>query len=151
MSGALVVVLASAIGNAVAYLSAFAEGDTPRWALWVFVLSTVSLLTAIIVLGARRSGRKLGVLTIPIGLVALILLGGFSAALLAGPVTAESRLFLGLPAGAAIVVYAIGLLPLVILPVAYALTFSAMTLTDADLDRVRAAGARSAAERDGTR
>jgi hypothetical protein len=71
--------------------------------------------------------------------------------LLAGPVTAESRLFLGLPAGAAIVVYGIGLLPLVILPVAYALTFSAMTLTDADLDRVRAAGARSAAERDGTR
>jgi hypothetical protein len=140
----------SAIGNAVAYLSAFAARDTPRWALWVFVVSTVSLLTSIIVLGARRSDRKLGILAIPVGLVALILFGGFSAALLAAPVTADSPLFLGLPAGAAIVVYGIGLLPLVILPVAYALTFSALTLTDADLERVRAAGARSVAERDGT-
>jgi hypothetical protein len=111
------------------------------------VLSTVSLLTSIIVLGARRSDRRLGVLTIPIALVALILLGGFSAALRAAPVTPESRLFFGLPAGAAIVVYVIGLLPLVILPVAYALTFSAMTLTDADLDRVRAAGARHTSDR----
>jgi hypothetical protein len=145
-----VVIVASALGNAIAYLSAFAAGDTPRWALWLFVLSTVSLLTSIIVLGARRSDRAIGVLAFPVGLVALILLAGFSAALLTGPLTADSPLFLGLPVGAAIVVYGIGLLPLVILPVAYALTFSALTLTDADLERVRAAAARRAAERDGT-
>jgi hypothetical protein len=39
------------------------------------------------------------------------------------------------------VVFGIGLLPVLVLPVAYALTFEAQTLRDEDLERVRAAGA----------
>ena len=39
---------------------------------------------------------------------------------------------------AAIVIYGIGLLPIIVLPVAYALTFEAMTLSAEDLERVRA-------------
>ena len=48
-----------------------------------------------------------------------------------------STLWLGLPARAAIVIYGIGLLPIVVLPVAYALTFESQTLTAEDIERVR--------------
>jgi hypothetical protein len=44
---------------------------------------------------------------------------------------------MGLPARAAIVIYGIGLLPIVVLPIAYALTFDTQTLNQSDIDRVR--------------
>jgi hypothetical protein len=63
---------------------------------------------------------------------------GFCAALILpaseGP---ASTLWLGLPARAAIVIYGIGLFPIIVLPVAYALTFESQTLTADDIERVR--------------
>jgi hypothetical protein len=63
---------------------------------------------------------------------------GFGAAL-ALPATEGplSRLWLGLPARAAMVIYGIGLLPIFVLPIAYALTFETQTLNADDLERVR--------------
>jgi len=43
-----------------------------------------------------------------------------------------------LPARAAIVIYGVGLLPIVVLPIAYALTFETQTLSAEDVERVRA-------------
>ena len=131
-------IVVCAVGNAVSYLSAFATGGAPRWAPWLFAICTVLLLVSLILLGAQRGSVTPRALRVPVALVALILLFGFGAALLAPPVVAGAPLYLGLPAGAAIVVYGIGVLPMLILPVAYALTFSAVTLSDADLERVRA-------------
>jgi hypothetical protein len=65
--------------------------------------------------------------------------GGFAAALVLQTPGESPRLFLGLPAGAAVVLIGIGLLPLLVLPIAYALTFEDMTLSEADLARVREA------------
>ena len=48
-------------------------------------------------------------------------------------------LWLGLPPRAAVVLYVIGFLPVLVLPLAYALTFDALTLSEADLARARAA------------
>jgi hypothetical protein len=79
-----------------------------------------------------------------------VLAVGFGAALLL-PASdgALSRLWLGLPARAAIVIYGVGLLPIIILPVAYAMTFEEMTLSAEDLERVRAmARASELVERD---
>jgi hypothetical protein len=72
--------------------------------------------------------------------VVLVLAIGFCAALALpsteGPL---SRLWLGLPARAAIIIYGVGLLPIIILPVAYAMTFETLTLSAEDLERVRTA------------
>ena len=96
-------------------------------------------LGAIMILGAVRANRGIGALKYPFALVILILVIGFGAALALpstdGPL---SRLWLGLPARAAIVIYGVGLLPILILPVAYAMTFEEMTLSAEDLERVRA-------------
>ena len=52
--------------------------------------------------------------------------------------SALSKLWLGLPARAAVVIYGVGLLPIIVLPVAYAMTFETLTLSSEDVDRVRA-------------
>jgi hypothetical protein len=91
------------------------------------------------ILGATRGRRGIGPLRIPFAFVVLTLAVGFCAAL-ALPVseTPSSDLWLGLPARAAIVIYGVGLLPTIILPIAYALTFESQTLTAEDIERVRA-------------
>lgn len=80
----------------------------------------------------------MGPLKIPFAFVILMLVIGFGAAL-ALPATEGplSRLWLGLPARAAIVIYGVGLLPIFVLPIAYALTFEAQTLSAQDVERVR--------------
>jgi hypothetical protein len=62
--------------------------------------------------------------------------GGFCAALLQQPPSPD-ELWLGLPRGAAIILYIVGFLPMVILPIAYALTFDHSTPSSAELDELR--------------
>ena len=89
-------------------------------------------------LGAERERGGVGRLAIPFAFVILTLIVGFSLALaLPANEQADSPLWLGLPARAAIVVYGIGLLPAIVLPLAYALTFETQTLSSEDVKRVR--------------
>jgi hypothetical protein len=57
--------------------------------------------------------------------------------LLSPAVTPDSRLWLGLPQGAAIILYIVGFLPLLVLPMAYAVTFDKTTLSEQELDELR--------------
>ena len=50
---------------------------------------------------------------------------------------ADPILWLGLPRRAAIIMYGVGLLPMLVLPLAYALNFERDTLDPADWDRIR--------------
>jgi hypothetical protein len=96
------------------------------------------------VLGAAKGGH-LGVLLVPIGLTITIVVGGL---LFAWGLPGESEpLWLGLPRRAAIVLYGVGLLPMFVLPVAYALTFDRVTLRPEDIVAVRAARAKVMRER----
>ena len=93
------------------------------------------------ILGAARGRRGIGLLKIPFAFVVAVLAIGFGAAL-ALPATegALSKLWLGLPLRAAIVIYGVGLLPVFVLPIAYALTFETQTLNAEDVERVRELG-----------
>jgi hypothetical protein len=91
------------------------------------------------VLGATRGRLGVGRLKAPFFFVVAVLIVGFGAALLLPPTeSAASRLWLGLPARAAVVIYGIGLLPIVVLPLAYALTFESQTLNADDVEQVSA-------------
>lgn len=141
---AALVLSTGAIGAA--YASAFAQGGAPRWGGWLFAAGTTGALIATIALGAARRDRGLGRLAGPFALVTLLLGGGFAAVFfLPGDLGAAEPLLLGLPRRAAVVLYVIGLLPILVLPVAYALTFADQTLRPEDLERVLAA-ARAARE-----
>lgn len=130
-----------------AYASAFLPGGAPAVAPWGLALGIPGALVSVMALGAVRAGEGLGRLALPFAFVGLVLAGGFGLAL-ALPATefAGAPLYLGLPLRAAIIVYGVGLLPIAVLPIAYALTFSTQTLREVDLERVRAAG-RAWAER----
>jgi hypothetical protein len=96
---------------------------------------------AIMILGAARSNRGIGPLKIPFLFTVAMLAVGFCVALaLPANETAASQLWLGLPVRAAVVIYGVGVLPIVVLPIAYAVTFETQTLSAEDVERVRALG-----------
>jgi hypothetical protein len=145
--GALVTgIFAIAIG----YAAAFLPGGTPPWAPWLLAVGIPVALGAIMILGAARGRMGIGPLKYPFAFVVVVLAVGFCAAL-ALPATESplSKLWLGLPARAAIVIYGIGLLPIIVLPVAYALTFETQTLRAEDVERVRELGRENKARSEG--
>ena len=134
----LVALVSGILAIAVGYAAAFLPGGAPTWAPWLLALGIPIALGAIMILGAARARMGIGPLKYPFAFVVAVLAIGFCAALaLPATESALSRLWLGLPARAAIVIYGIGLLPIIVLPVAYALTFEAQTLSAEDVERVR--------------
>jgi hypothetical protein len=136
--GSLVALIAGILAIAVGYAAAFLPAGTPGWAPWLLAVGIPVALGAIMILGATRGRMGIGPLKYPFAFVVAVLAVGFCAAL-ALPATESplSKLWLGLPARAAIVIYGIGLLPIIVLPVAYALTFETQTLSAEDVERVR--------------
>jgi hypothetical protein len=138
------------IAIAIGYAAAFLPGGTPSWAPWLLAVGIPVALGAIMILGAARGRMGIGPLKYPFAFVVAVLAVGFCAAL-ALPATESplSKLWLGLPARAAIVIYGIGLLPIIVLPVAYALTFETQTLRAEDVERVRELGRENKARSEG--
>ena len=138
---ALIALFAAIVAIAIGYASAFSSGGAPLWGAWLLALGIPAALGSIMILGAVRGTRGIGSLKFPFAFVILVLVIGFGATLVLpateGPL---SKLWLGLPLRAAIVIYGIGLLPILVLPVAYAMTFETLTLSTDDVDRVRAVG-----------
>lgn len=134
---ALAAVALSSAAIGLAYASAFLPGGAPAWAPWLFMAGTSVVMVAMMALGA--AGRDgIGPLRLPFAAVLAVLLGGFGLVLALPPADpADPTLWLGLPPRAAIVLYGIGLLPFLLVPVAYAWTFDRLTLRQGDLERVR--------------
>jgi hypothetical protein len=133
-------VLVSTLLLAAAYGLAFAPGVAPRLSPLLLAFGTAGVLASTLMLSAQREGR-LGVLWVPVLFIVLVVAGGLAALILLPPVDpSDPTLFLGLPPRAALLMYGVGLLPTLIVPVSYALTFDRLTLSPEDLERVREAG-----------
>ena len=138
----------STIAIGVSYATAFFRGGAPLWSGWLFATGMTGVLLGTLALGAMRPDRGLGRLVVPFVVMTLLLGGGLAAVfLLPGDLGAAEPLLFGLPRRAAIVLYVIGLLPTLVLPVAYALTFADQTLRAEDLERIRAAARAVRAEK----
>ena len=136
---ALAGLLAGTLAITAGYGSAFLPGPPPAWAAWAMATGSSLVMVASMALGAAREGKGIGRLKWVFALVFVILAGGFGAVMLLPAEAPGAPLWFGLPLRAAIVLIGIGLLPLLVLPLAYALTFDEMTLGEDDLARVRAA------------
>lgn len=140
-------IILSTCAIAVGYASAFSRGGTPSWAPWLLAFGIPGALGGVMVLGAARERGGVGPLALPFAFVIITLTVGFCLALgLPANEGPGSTLWLGLPLRAAVVVYGIGLMPVVVLPVAYALTFGTQTLSAEDVERVREMGKLRAAK-----
>ena len=127
---------------ALAYAAMFVTSASPAWAPISLAIGANGVIMSLMALGAVRHD------TLPRSLVwtfiglFLLCAGAFVVALLLPAHEGTGgALFLGLPLRAAIVLYGVGVVPIAILPLAYALTFESSTLSDEDLVRVRAAHA----------
>ena len=154
--GALAALVLSTGAIAAAYASAFKAGGAPGWASWAMAIGTTTCLSAITLLavasgaGAHATRGRASLAAVVAALVAvwLLMVGCFALALRLAPESAaDPQLWLGLPRRAAILMYGIGLLPLLVLPFAYALTFDALTLPPEELERIRDAARRASANR----
>ena len=91
---------------------------------WLLSIGLAVLMPATMALGAPRRGPRARVVRVALWGTFVVLFGAFAAALaLPAAEGPDSRLFLGLPLRAAIVLYGAGVLPLVVLPLVYAWTF----------------------------
>jgi len=135
---------------AAAQASGFFWEEPPTWAPWLFMVGTTMSLVTIMGVGASRRGH-LGRMRWILGGVFLILIVGFGVALALPPADpADPTLWLGLPPRAAVILYGVGLLPFLAVPVSYALTFDRNTLREEDWERVREAAVRYRDEIRGT-
>lgn len=130
---------------ALAYGSAFVEGGT-RWGVWCMIVGLATMIVAMMALGVSRGDGGVGKLALPLAFTFVVIVAGFAAALLLPAEHATSRVVLGLPLRAALVLYGVGVLPILVLPLSYALTFDDMTLSEDDLKRAQALGAEYAAK-----
>lgn len=122
---------------ALAYGSAFLSGGAPPWSPWLMAIGTALAMVSAMLFGASRRDRALGPLAWVFGAAFIVIAGGFCLALALTPPPGGEPIWLGLPRRAAILIYGIGLLPVFLLPVAYAMTFDRVTLSDADLASFR--------------
>lgn len=103
----------------------------------IFAVVGLGFPVGLMALGARRDGF-LGPLAVPLIALLLILEIGLTLLLNMGGWGGNLPWILGLPAGMAIQIYLMTLVPLVITAALYGLTFETFTLTAADLERVYA-------------
>ena len=149
-NGALLALVLSTGAIATSYASAFQSGGAPTWASWALALGLATCMTSITLLGvtagarARSGGAPLTIVVTSLLAVWVLMAVCFGLALVLAPESgAEPRLLLGLPRRAAILIYGIGFLPVLVLPFAYAFTFDALTLPPEELERIRAAAQRA--------
>lgn len=150
MKRTLIRLLAASCGLvAAAYAALFLLPSAPAWAPLALAVGANGAIMSLMAIGAVRHD------TLPrslqwtfLGLFALCA-GAFVVALVMPPQEGVSGpLLLGLPLRTAIVLYGVGVVPIAILPFAYALTFESSTLSEEDLVRVREAYASIRARRD---
>lgn len=134
---ALVGLTVSMGAMALSYGSAFLPSGAPAWAPWAAALAIPGALVSTMTLGAARQDT-IGRLVPPFAFVFVVLAGGFCVALALGSAEpGDPTLWLGLPPRAAVILYGVGFLPLVVVPLAYALTFDELALRPEDWDRIR--------------
>ena len=127
---------------ALAYAAMFLSATPPAWAPISLAVGANGVIMTLMAIGAvRRDTMPRSLVWTFIGLFVLCA-GAFVVALLMPAQEAVGGpLMLGLPLRSAIVLYGVGVVPIAILPFAYALTFESSTLSEDDLVRVRAAHA----------
>ena len=140
----LAMLVAGTAAVLVAYGAAWLPGGAPRWASWAMVMGVVLLVPGTLLLGTLRRGRNSTRLVVVATALGLLLLVAFGSALLLPATGADEALLLGLPRRAAIIIYGVGLVPILFLPWAFARDFRDVGLDAARLEALRRECARVA-------
>ncbi len=136
----LSLVMLSCLTIGIGYAGAFLPHGAPVWSAWCLAMGTNGALMSLMALGATRRGTLAPALRWTfLGMFALCACAFAFALAMPAAEGAGGALLLGLPLRTAVLLYGVGVVPMLVLPLAYALTFDASTLSDADLAQFRAA------------
>lgn len=108
-----------------------------RAAPWWLALGTTSVLAGMAIMGIARRGRATPLLARAAALCCVSVAVGLVIPLVLPAPSAGEPLFLGLPRPTAMLLLLVGLLPLVLLPLAYAIAFEREVLSQDDLAAMR--------------
>jgi hypothetical protein len=97
---------------------------------WALALGTSGVLGALLLLAARRARGPMRRLAVVAWIITVVLAAGLCVTLAASPPAAGGPLLLGLPRSTAILLIAVGLVPLVALPLAWAGAFDREVMGD---------------------
>lgn len=137
---ALFLIISAVVAIGAAYGATLALGAAPAFAAYALAYGIAASTTGMFILGAVRSGRLAPALIVAFTIVFVTVIGAFWLALLMPAAEgAGGPLLFGLPRRTAIVLYGVGLIPMFLLPLAYALSFDRGILSEDDIARVRAA------------
>lgn len=120
---------------ALAYASAWVGG--PAWGVWVMIVGSALSLSAATALGAANSHVRPARVAFATIFLFVVIVAGFGVPMLLPTDATKGALLLGLPLSVAIEVYGVGLLPLLVMPLLFAVEFKAGGLDDAALAELR--------------
>jgi hypothetical protein len=135
-------VVGGLLAQVAAYTLAMMSGPEVAAIPWLGITGIAATMSGTLVIGALRQDRLSLHAAIAAAVLLLVPLAAFSAVLLLPQETASGPLLLGLPRRAAIVLFGIGVLPVFLLPVAYARDNSAASLSAESLAELRSEAAR---------
>lgn len=112
-----------ALAIGIAYAAAVGAGAAPEWTPWFVAFGGASCAVGLFVVGAAARGPIRPLIGWLLAALCVLIFAAFGAALsMRVPAGATETIVLGLPLRLAIVFYGVGLLPLVVLPVVFAMT-----------------------------
>ncbi len=134
--------LITGLGAVAAAYLLFVAGWSRDVAPWLIALGSAGVLAGLACLGSargvlRRTPRRTPLLAAAIAFAFLAVAGGLLGALAFPAPAAGDPLLLGLPRATTLLLLLTGAVPLLLLPVAYALAFDDEVLSASDLDRIR--------------
>ena len=140
-------VVGGLLAQAFAYVIAVMSGPAAVSIPWFAMIGIAATLSGTLVIGALRQDRVSPHAALAAIVLLVVPLAAFAAAMLLPPESANGPLLLGLPRRAAIVLFGIGVLPLFVLPFAYARDTGAAALSAESLAELREEAARLRSER----
>ncbi len=132
----LVLLVGGLLAVAAGYAAVLLDAGPPLFPATALALGASAVLGALLRLGARRGGSIPDTLRLASTIAFIATAIGLLFALAAPPPADDGPLLLGLPRVTAVMLLCTGLVPLVLLPVAYARAFDIEVLNETDLARV---------------
>ncbi len=146
----ITVIVAGLLAVAVAYASLFLDLAAPATSIAppLLAFGASAVLAGMLALASRRPSGTPRALRATVRLAFVATFAGLLYALLAPAPTADGPLLLGLPRVTAVMLLVTGLIPLVVLPIAYARAFEKDVLGEDEITRVAELARTVAAERE---
>jgi hypothetical protein len=137
LRGSIIAITVGGMAILIAFASAWIPGGAPTWGVWSMVIGSALLMAGTLTLGALRSGVGRGLALMLGGFLVVVITAGFGLPIILAHADAGPALVLGLPLPVAVEVFGVGLLPALVLPVAFAVAFRRDGLDQPALDAFR--------------